>query len=111
MDKSFNIWFGQKRGKKVVVEVDAKVSKHFRRKKWFPNQVIMEEKENGNLLVSYVVSNYMEVVPFLKSWIPYVWVIRPKALRKRLREELEEGLQKLTYQNLEKPTTQRKENE
>ena len=95
LDESFNIWFGQKRGKKVVVEVDEDVSDYFRRKKWFPNQEIIEEKDNGNLVVSYVVTNYMEIVPFLKSWIPYIWVIRPKALKKILRKELETGLKNL----------------
>jgi predicted DNA-binding transcriptional regulator YafY len=95
LDESFNIWFGQKRGKKIVVEVSEDVSHYFRRKKWFPNQEIVEEKDNGNLVVSYVVSNYMEILPFLKSWIPYVWVIRPKELKKRLRRELETGIKKL----------------
>jgi predicted DNA-binding transcriptional regulator YafY len=95
LDESFNIWFGQKRGKKIVVEVSEDVSHYFRRKKWFPNQEIIEEKDDGNLVVSYVVSNYMEILPFLKSWIPYLWIIRPKELKTRLKRELEAAIKKV----------------
>lgn len=94
LDESFNIWFGQDRGKKVVVEVDQRVSNYFRRRKFFPNQEIIEEKEDGNIVVSYLVTHYMEIIPFLKSWIPQLRVIRPKELKNRLRKELEEGIEK-----------------
>ncbi|HNR14394.1 MAG TPA: WYL domain-containing protein [Thermodesulfobacteriota bacterium] len=96
LDESFNIWFGHDRGKKVLIEASADVADYFRRRKWFPNQEVVGEKENGNLVISYVVSNFMEIIPFLKSWLPHVWVVKPERLRKILREELEEGVRRLS---------------
>lgn len=97
LDESFNVWFGQKRGKKVVVEVSEEVADYFKRKKWFPNQEIIEEKKNGNLIISYMVSDYMEILPFLKSWIPNLTVTHPQKLKRKLREELEKGIKTLFY--------------
>jgi len=92
LDESFNVWFGPKRGKKVVVEVSEEVADYFKRRKWFPNQEIIEEKKNGHLVISYLVSDYREISPFLKSWIPNLWVIKPQELRKKLREDMGKGI-------------------
>jgi len=95
LDESFNVWFGPKRGKKVLVEVSKDAADYFKRRKWFSNQEIIEVKKNGNLIISYQASDYREILPFLKSWIPNVWVIKPKELKKKLKEELEKGINKV----------------
>lgn len=107
LDESFNIWFGPKRGKKVLIEVSKDVADYFKRKKWFPNQEIVEDKKDGNLMVSYVVSNYMEILPFLKSWIPHVWVIRPKPLKDMFWKELKKGIERFTLEETKKYRTEK----
>lgn len=95
LDESYNVWFGPNRGKKVVIEVSRDVADYFKRKKWFFNQEIIEEKRNGNLIISYLVSDYREILHFLKTWVPNVWVLKPKELKKKLREVLEKGIKNL----------------
>jgi len=95
LDESFNVWFGPKRGKKVVVEVSEEIADYFKRKRWFPHQEIIEEKKNGNLIISYLVSDYREILPFLKSWIPNVWVREPNSLKKILQKQFKQAYDSL----------------
>jgi predicted DNA-binding transcriptional regulator YafY len=95
LDESFNVWFGPKRGKKIVVEVSEVAADYFKRKKWFPNQEIIEEKKNGNLVISYLVSDFREILPFLKSWVPKVWVIRPNNLKYDLQKQFKQAYNQL----------------
>lgn len=78
-----------------MVEVSEEVADYFKRKKWFPNQEIIEEKKNGHVIISYMVSDYREILPFLKSWIPNVWLMQPKQLKELLLSELKKGLKKV----------------
>lgn len=72
----------------VQVEVDSKKAYFFKAKKHLKSQDIIEEKEDGSLLVDFKVTQEMEVETLIKSWLPYVKVISPLSLKEKIEEEL-----------------------
>lgn len=76
----------------VVLEVHQKKAFYFRSKNYLSSQEIIEEKENGNLLVKYSVTQEIEVEELIKKWIPYVKVIEPLSLKNSIENDLKEYL-------------------
>lgn len=72
----------------IVLEVDNSKAFFFKAKKFLSSQQIIEEKENGNLLISYQVTQELEIEELIKKWLPYVKVIAPLSLKERLESEL-----------------------
>jgi predicted DNA-binding transcriptional regulator YafY len=75
-----------------VLQVVADKAEYFRRKTYHLSQ-IEEKMENGDLKVSYVVSNLDDLAAFIRSWGPHVKVLQPKSLAERIETDLEEALQ------------------
>lgn len=74
----------------IVLEVDSKKVYFFKAKDFLKSQKIIETKENGNILVSYKVTQELEVEELIKKWIPHVKVIQPKFLKDKLQNEMKE---------------------
>ncbi len=77
----------------VIVEVDKCKARHFKAKKYLSSQKIVEEKEDGSLILSYEVTQDMEMDEVIKKWLPYVKVISPDSLKKSIEKDLQEYLQ------------------
>jgi predicted DNA-binding transcriptional regulator YafY len=56
--------------------------------------MVKETKEGGNLIISYQVTQEIEVEELIKRWLPYVKVIEPLSLKKKIEGELREYLDK-----------------
>lgn len=54
----------------VVVEVDCSKAQFFKAKRHLLSEKIIEEKENGNLVLSYAVTQEREVEDLIKKWLP-----------------------------------------
>lgn len=72
----------------VIIEVSKKKVFYFRSKKYLSSQEIIQELENGNLLVKYAVTQEKEIEELIKKWIPYVKVIKPLSLKEKIENEL-----------------------
>lgn len=72
----------------VVLEVDVSKVFYFKSKKFLSSQQILETKENGNLLISYQVTQEIEIEELIKKWLPYIWVIKPLSLKHKIEGEL-----------------------
>ena len=72
----------------VVVEVASVKAKFFRAKKFLPSQNIVEQKENGSLVISFKVTQDMEVEELIKKWLPFMKVITPIPLKQKIDAEL-----------------------
>jgi predicted DNA-binding transcriptional regulator YafY len=72
----------------VVLEVDSSKAFYFKSKKFLNSQEIIEEKDNGNLVLSYQVTQEIEIEELVKRWIPYIKVIEPFSLKERIENEL-----------------------
>ncbi|MDA3052856.1 WYL domain-containing protein [Campylobacter sp. JMF_01 NE2] len=75
--------------------VNSSVARYFTDKKPFlKSQKIECECENGDKIVSYRVTQFMEIKPFIKKWLPSIEVIEPVQLRDEILGELREYLAK-----------------
>lgn len=77
---------------KVVVEVNSMKVKYFKAKQFLLSQTLLEEKDNGNLLVEYTVTYEHEVDELIKKWLPHVKVISPLSLKESICADLREYL-------------------
>jgi len=72
----------------IVVEVSAFKAQYFQMKKHLNSQEIIEEKEDGSLIIKYIVTQEFEVDELIKKWIPHMKVISPVSLKKKINSEL-----------------------
>ena len=82
----------------VKIEVDSIKAKYFKDKKFLKSQTIEKELENKNLIVNYKVTRELEVDDLIKRWIPFVRVIEPLSLKKRIENQLREYLSDGVFQ-------------
>ncbi len=79
----------------VTLEIDRFIARYFQVKKFLKSQEIVEEKPNGDIIVTYTINNEMEILPLIKKWIPHIRILSPEPLRKRMREDLNHYLSTL----------------
>ena len=90
LDQSVNIWFSEKRDKKVTLRVDRNVAGYFKQKIYFPIQKIKKENKDGSLIIETKTHRYEEIMHIIMHWIPYIKVISPKELIDLVRERINE---------------------
>lgn len=70
----------------VIVEVDKCVERFFRQKKFLKSQKFI--KDSDKLLLSFQVTNDMEILPLVKKWLPYLKIISPVDTKINLQNQL-----------------------
>ncbi len=76
----------------IKLEVSSKKVFFFKSKRYLKSQNIDEVKDDGSLIVSYRVTQEMEVEDLIKRWIPHVKVLEPLNLKQKIEDELKEYL-------------------
>lgn len=76
----------------VQLYIDSKVAKYFERKPLSPQQRILSENEDGSLELEVSITDYMEIIPIIQRFMPYVIVIEPDDLRKEIKKNIERYL-------------------
>lgn len=79
---------------KVIVEIDKSKTKFFGTKKFLPSQEILAKQENGNFLISFEVTQELEIEDLVKKWIPFIKVIEPLTLKDKIIKDLKIYLEK-----------------
>lgn len=79
---------------KVVLEATPKAAKHFLQKKHLPSQEV-EQLDDGKLLLTFYVTDPMEIFPMIKKWMPNLVLIEPMEWRDKLANELQGYLDQL----------------
>lgn len=75
----------------IKLRVKAHVARYFTDKKPFlRSQKIEQECENGDKIVNYRVTQFMEIKPFIKKWLPNIEIIDPIQLKDEILSELKE---------------------
>ena len=78
--------------RKYLITVKLVVSKEkarfFKVKKFLPSQKVEEERDDGSLIISFLVTKEMEVEEMIKKWIPHLNVISPLSLKEKIEEDL-----------------------
>ena len=76
----------------VVVEVSNIKARFFKAKNFLPSQKIIEEKDDGSLVLSFKVTQEMEMDELIKKWIPYMRVVTPLSLKQKIEDDLKQYL-------------------
>jgi len=79
----------------VVVEVDRVKAFYFKSKKFLNSQKIIKTKKNGNLLISYKITQELEIEELIKRWLPHIVVIKPLSLKNKIENDLKNYLKEL----------------
>jgi len=95
LDQSVNIWFTEKRDKQVVLKVDKEAASYFKQQVYFPLQKITKENRDGSLRIETKICHNEEIIYTILRWIPHVHVIKPKCLKKEIKEKITEYLKAL----------------
>ncbi len=88
LQNSINIWFGDYQPFEVIIYIKPQFTKHFNRKKINPTQRVIKKYEDGAMEISFYATTQMEVIPLIKSWIPYIKLIEPKELVEIIKNDL-----------------------
>lgn len=80
----------------VVLHVPATIASYFKHKQFLSSQCIVEEKDDGALLISYHINNDMAILPLIKQWIPHIRVIKPQKLKDKLETLIRDYLETLS---------------
>lgn len=72
----------------IVLKIHADKARYFQNKKYLTTQKIIKKLKNGELLVSYLISNDMEIIPLIQRWIPFVFVVEPLRIKEKIDENL-----------------------
>ncbi len=85
-----SIWAsGSVKGQKVVLYVKPNVAEYINDIKLHKTQEIVDRHHDGGLEVHCSITHKLEILPAIKSWLPYVHIIEPKWLREELMRDLE----------------------
>jgi len=68
----------------VELFIDAKVAKYFKRMPLNSRQRIMKQYDDGSVDLEIWITDYMEILPTIQRYMPYVRVIEPEGLRERV---------------------------
>jgi predicted DNA-binding transcriptional regulator YafY len=93
LENSMSIWFDEDvQPYRVMMEVSAGVSKYFRRKPISSTQRIESLHEDGSMLLSVDVTHDMEIIPFVKRWVPDIKITEPEYLHEAIQKDLQSYL-------------------
>jgi predicted DNA-binding transcriptional regulator YafY len=87
--------FGIASGSPETVEIlfDREMAGYVRERIWHESQAL-EERPDGSLLLRMNVAPNRELRSWLKGFLPHVEVVRPPALRERVRQEIGQALER-----------------
>ena len=82
----------------IVVRLRAEVSirRYFRKKLYLPSQQIVQAFDNGDIEVTYTVTNLREVEELIIKWLPRIHILAPRNLRTMIRRTLEAKMRGIT---------------
>ncbi|CAA6814700.1 MAG: Transcriptional regulator [uncultured Campylobacterales bacterium] len=86
---AISIWFEPKEPYEVQLLVSATISKYFQRQALSPTQRIMKEYKDKSIEISIDITNDMEIIPIIKSYIPHIKVIVPQRIKDKIQKDIE----------------------
>jgi len=72
----------------VTVRIDPAKAHFFKVKNFLSSQRIVEENEDGSLILQYTVTQEREVEDLIMRWLPHMQVIKPLSLKKHIIETI-----------------------
>jgi len=79
----------------VKLRVDVSIRRFFIKKKFLPSQHITHTFDNGDIEVTYTITNYKEVEELIIKWLPKIKITSPIKLKRMIKKVLTKKLQSL----------------
>ncbi len=93
---AINVWFDPDAETiEVVLFADRIAAKYLKRRPLSPTMHISGEDSDGSCEVRLTITNDMEIIPFIKQWMPHILIIEPKWIKKRIESEIKKFLKLL----------------
>ncbi len=73
----------------VELFLDAKVAKYFLRMPISKHQRVIKTYKDGSIDLELYITDYMEIIPTIQRYIPYIGVIKPNELRDKIEKNIE----------------------
>lgn len=78
----------------IIIKIKAEVSQYFTRRSLLPEQKTVKQLDNGELIISTMISHKLELFPIIRYWIPNLTIISPEDWQQELEMGLREYLGK-----------------
>ena len=93
LENSISIWFTQDQEPfEVILFATKEAAKYFQRRP-LPTQSTLSISQDGSMEFSIKITHIMEILPIIKYWIPYLFVMEPTFLKKRIKQDLQKYMQ------------------
>ena len=78
----------------ALLKASPKVAIYFKEgmKLFFPTQKFKKKLDDGSIIFSIDFTQDMEILPFIKRWLPDIEILEPKDLRETFKEQLKAAL-------------------
>lgn len=90
LENVHSAWFEDGNYIEIKVKVKTNIAFNFKLKNILPSQKILEEFDDGSLLIQFGVSTEEDIDNILKAWIPDIEIISPQKYRDSFVKELKE---------------------
>ena len=80
--------------RRALLKASPKVAIYFKEgmKLFFPTQKFKKKLDDGSIIFSIDFTQDMEILPFIKKWLPDIEILEPKDLRETFKEQLKAAL-------------------
>ncbi len=89
-----SIWFNLNEQFTVKLFISKDIRKYFERKP-LKGQIITGEDKDGSIEIELKISNYMEIIPLILYYLPYIKVLEPDDLASEIKYIIQEYLEDL----------------
>jgi len=76
----------------VQLFLDKKVSRFFKRKALSTTQRIIKEYDDASMEIEFIITDFMEIIPTIQRYMPYIQVIEPIELKLEVKMNIEKYL-------------------
>lgn len=80
--------------KTAYLQTSSKIAKYFKQdmKTFFTSQKFIKENSDNSIEFSIKYSQSIEILPFIKQWLPDITILEPESLKSELKKDLDSAL-------------------
>ena len=91
LENALSIWFEKDREPVTVkLRIGSAIAKYFKRKPLSKAQKIIDDQEDGTLIVTLPITHEMEIIPIVKYWMPHIRILEPEWIAERIDRDVRE---------------------
>ncbi len=93
LKSTHSAWFEDGEVFEVTIEVFPQIADYFLKKTFLQSQEIIEQKDDGSLIIKFEISHFEDIDNLVKSWLPHIKVLTPIRFRDKIKLELQKYLE------------------